>query len=150
MVEPCKLTQYPSWESCERGNSGGLNLHTLSTLLQWRPFMLLFYRWIHLAYTDLLFGLKVHPKVSNPLKLSLFCTSPKENKIREWCAVFFLFFFLKHWPVHPPPLSPSLQSSLGMETVLIVGSEQVQSGNREPEKVHKLHGRPNQTALLLC
>lgn len=55
----------------------GTNLHTLSTLLQWRPFMLLSYRWIYLACADLLVGLEVPPKASNPLKFSLSCTSRK-------------------------------------------------------------------------
>lgn len=109
-------------------SSRGTNLHTLSTLWQWRPLMLLSYRWIYLAYTDLLVGLEVPPKVSNPLKFFLCCSSRKGNKIGEWCALFF-----KLWPVLPPPLSPSLHSGPGMETVLIVGSEQVQSRNREPE-----------------
>lgn len=64
-------------------SSRATNLHTLSTLLQWRPFMLLSYRWIYLAYADLQAGLEVPPKACNPLKFSLCCTSRKGNKIRE-------------------------------------------------------------------
>lgn len=64
------------------------NLRTLSTLLQWRPFMLLSDQWIYLAYTDLLVGLEVPSKTFHPLWFSISCTSWKEHKIREWCAVF--------------------------------------------------------------
>lgn len=67
------------------------NQRTLSTLLQWRPFMLLSDQWIYLAYTDLLVGLEVPPKTFHPLWFLISCTSRKENKIREWCAVFLLF-----------------------------------------------------------
>lgn len=70
-------------------SSRGTNLYTLSTLRLVRPFMLLSYRWIYLAYTDLLVGLEVPRKDSNPLKFSLSCTSRKENKISKGCAVFF-------------------------------------------------------------
>lgn len=69
----------------EQQRTMGTNLHTLSALLQRGPFMLLSYRWIYLAYIDLLVGLEVPPPQSLP-PLKVLSSVNGEEKRRMVCS----------------------------------------------------------------